>query len=88
MVFPSSGHASGTHTQIGFEVDDIEAEVRGLQERGVVFETYDMPGFDPTTSVGSLPGVRAAWFRDPDGNLLGLVQRDGVVFPGDLPPDR
>jgi catechol 2,3-dioxygenase-like lactoylglutathione lyase family enzyme len=75
IVFPSSGRAAGTHTQMGFTVPDIEAEVRELKERGVTFETYDMPGFDATTSIASPPGLRTAWFKDPDGNLLGLVQR-------------
>jgi catechol 2,3-dioxygenase-like lactoylglutathione lyase family enzyme len=75
LVFPSSGRAAGTHTQMGFTVPDIEAEVRELKERGVVFERYDMPGFDPASSIASLPGLRSAWFKDPDGNLIGIVQR-------------
>jgi catechol 2,3-dioxygenase-like lactoylglutathione lyase family enzyme len=75
LVFPSSGRAAGTHTQMGFTVPDIEAEVRELKERGVTFETYDMAGFDAAASIASLPGLRTAWFKDPDGNLLGLVQR-------------
>jgi catechol 2,3-dioxygenase-like lactoylglutathione lyase family enzyme len=75
LVFPSSGRAAGTHTQMGFTVPDIEAEVRELKERGVVFETYDMVGFDPSISIASFPGLRSAWFKDPDGNLLGIVQR-------------
>jgi catechol 2,3-dioxygenase-like lactoylglutathione lyase family enzyme len=75
LVFPSSGRAAGTHTQMGFTVPDIEAEVRELKERGVTFEVYDMAGFDAASSIASLPGLRAAWFKDPDGNLLGMVQR-------------
>jgi catechol 2,3-dioxygenase-like lactoylglutathione lyase family enzyme len=75
LVFPSTGRAAGTHTQMGFTVPDIEAEVRELKERGVSFETYDMAGFDPAISIASFPGLRSAWFKDPDGNLLGIVQR-------------
>ena len=75
LVFPSAGRAAGTHTQMGFTVPDIEAEVRELKERGVTFETYDMAGFDPAISIASFPGLRTAWFKDPDGNLLGIVQR-------------
>lgn len=75
LVFPSSGRASGTHTQLGFQVDDIGAEVADLKRRGVAFETYEMPGFDPATSIATYPGGKSAWFRDPDGNLLGVVQR-------------
>ena len=75
LVFPSAGRAAGTHTQMGFTVPDIEAEVRELKERGVSFETYDMAGFDAVISIASFPGLRTAWFKDPDGNLLGIVQR-------------
>lgn len=74
LVFPSSGRASGTHTQIGFQVDDIAAEVADLRARGVVFETYDMPAFDRETMITTLPTIRSAWFKDTDGNLIGLVQ--------------
>ena len=74
LVFPSSGKASGTHTQVGFTVDDIEAEVAALKGRGVAFESYDMPQFDRATSIATFPGSRGAWFRDTEGNLLGVVQ--------------
>ena len=74
LVFPSSGRASGTHTQIGFTVDDIEAEVGALKSRGVAFEAYDMPQFDRATSIATFPGSRSAWFSDTEGNLLGVVQ--------------
>ena len=75
LVFPSSGRASGGHTQIGFQVDDIEAEVADLRSRGVVFETYDMPAFNKETMIATLPAIRSAWFKDTEGNLVGLVQR-------------
>ncbi|HKZ91697.1 MAG TPA: VOC family protein [Candidatus Limnocylindrales bacterium] len=74
ILFPSSGKASGTHTQMGFTVPDIEAEVGELKTRGVSFESYDMPGFDAVTSISTTGLLRAAWFRDPEGNLIGLVQ--------------
>jgi predicted enzyme related to lactoylglutathione lyase len=74
LVFRSSGRASGSHTQIGFQVDDIAAEVAELRSRGVVFETYDMPGFDRETMIATSPDVRSAWFKDTEGNLIGLVQ--------------
>jgi catechol 2,3-dioxygenase-like lactoylglutathione lyase family enzyme len=74
VVFASSGQASGTHTQGGFSVEDLAAEVGDLKRRGVVFETYDFPGFDPSTSIAQTPAGQAAWFKDTEGNLLGLVQ--------------
>jgi catechol 2,3-dioxygenase-like lactoylglutathione lyase family enzyme len=74
LVFPSSGRASGSHTQIGFQVDDIGAEVAELRSRGVLFETYSMPEFDPKTMIATFPGTRSAWFKDTEGNLIGIVQ--------------
>jgi predicted enzyme related to lactoylglutathione lyase len=74
LVFPSQGVASGTHTQMGWTVDDIEAEVASLKARGVVFEEYDMPGLKTVESIATTGPLRAAWFKDSEGNLLSLVQ--------------
>jgi catechol 2,3-dioxygenase-like lactoylglutathione lyase family enzyme len=75
LLFPSSGRASGTHTQMGFSVKDIEAQVGELTSRGVEFEVADVPGFDKQTHIAHTGEVRAAWFKDSEGNLLGLVQQ-------------
>jgi len=74
LLFPSTGRASGGHTQLGFVVDDIEAEVRALRQQGVTFESYDMPQFDASSSIATFPATRSAWFKDTEGNLLGMVQ--------------
>ena len=74
LVFPSSGRSSGTHTQIGFTVSDIDAEVADLKRRGVTFEAYEMPEFDRSTSIATFPTIRSAWFKDTEGNLLGIAQ--------------
>src|SRR3954453_8732355 len=51
--------AAGSHTQMAFTVDDLEAEVAGLRARGVVFETYESP---PTTDgIATIGPGRAAW---------------------------
>ena len=81
-LFESTGSASGTHTQMAWEVDDIEAAVAALSARGVVFEEYDTPGLTTRDGVaditGNYPsqgvGERGAWFRDSEGNLLSLGQ--------------
>jgi catechol 2,3-dioxygenase-like lactoylglutathione lyase family enzyme len=82
-LFLSSGRSSGDHTQMGFEVEDIEATVAELRSRGVVFEDYDTPGLRTRDGLvdieGNYPskgasGERAAWFRDSEGNLLGIGQ--------------
>jgi catechol 2,3-dioxygenase-like lactoylglutathione lyase family enzyme len=74
LLFPSSGVASATHTQLGFAVDDIAATVNELKQRGVKFEEYDFPGFDTATSIATAGDVQSAWFKDSEGNLLGIVQ--------------
>ena len=70
----SGGAAAGTHTQLAFSVPDVEAAVRDLRGRGVVFEEYQTPR--TVDGVARMPIGRAAWFRDPAGNLLGLVEFD------------
>ncbi len=74
LLFPSAGSASGTHTQMGLSVADIDATVRDLKERGVRFEEYDLPGFDKATGIAQTGDIRGAWFKDSEGNLLGIVQ--------------
>src|SRR5262245_52629917 len=68
----SGGQASGTHTQVGFTVTDIDAEVADLKARGVVFEDYEMP--KTVDGIATVGAGRAAWFKDPVGNLLGLIE--------------
>jgi catechol 2,3-dioxygenase-like lactoylglutathione lyase family enzyme len=81
-LFASAGAAEGAFTQLAFSVDDIETEVADLRRRGVVFEEFDMPGMrkvDGITDVaGNYPSKgtreRAVWFRDSEGNMLGMGQ--------------
>ena len=75
LLFTSSGEPSGTHTQLGWDVDDIEAAVATLRERGVVFEEYDLPDFKTVKGIAEIEGERAAWFKDSEGNLLAIGER-------------
>jgi catechol 2,3-dioxygenase-like lactoylglutathione lyase family enzyme len=73
-LFESTGSSPGTFTQLGWEVDDIEATVADLRSRGLEFE------YEGITEVsGNYPskggkGERAVWFRDCEGNMLGIGQ--------------
>jgi catechol 2,3-dioxygenase-like lactoylglutathione lyase family enzyme len=80
-LFQSAGAASGSHTQMGWEVDDLRAVVAELRDRGVVFEEYGLPGLTTEDGIarvtGNYPskggiGEHAAWFRDSEGNLIGV----------------
>ena len=65
---------------MAFEVDDIESVVAELRGRGVVFEEVDVPGLktvEGIADVGNYPSkgrASGAWFRDSEGNLMGLGQ--------------
>jgi catechol 2,3-dioxygenase-like lactoylglutathione lyase family enzyme len=74
FVYPSQGTASGTHTQMTWTVDNLETEVVGLKARGVVFEEYDQPNLRTVNSITTMGRIKTAWFKDSEGNLLGLVQ--------------
>ena len=62
------------HTVAGFEVEDIEAEVKELKEKGVVFEEYDNPPIKTVDGIATKGELKAAWFKDSEGNILGLTQ--------------
>src|SRR3712207_4574410 len=67
MVYPSSGAASGTHDQIGFVVEDVEATVARLRSNGVIFEEYEPPpGASATDGIMDFGGVKAAWIKDSE----------------------
>ena len=62
------------HTLAHFEVDDIEGTVRELEDKGVDFVDYTEGPLVTTGHIAQLGPARGAWFRDPDGNFLGLRQ--------------
>jgi len=80
LVYLTNSASNGEHTLIGFQVDDIEAEVAALKKAGITFEEYDMeiPGVGRLKTVNSIAEtgpVRTAWFRDPERNVLSLTQQ-------------
>ena len=60
------------HTAMSFEVADIGQSIAELQARGVAFDDYDLPGLKTVGHLGVLGAEKAAWFKDPDGNILCL----------------
>ncbi|MEU1894195.1 VOC family protein [Streptomyces pristinaespiralis] len=82
-LFRSAGASPGTFTQMALEVDDLRAAMDELERRGVVFEEVDLPGLKTVDGIaeiqGNYPskgatGELGAWFRDSEGNMLGLGQ--------------
>lgn len=68
------GAQPSPNTAMSFEVGDVSAEIATLESRGVAFEDYDSPGFTTVDHIMESDGMRAAWFLDPDGNVLCLHQ--------------
>jgi catechol 2,3-dioxygenase-like lactoylglutathione lyase family enzyme len=72
LVYESVGAGKSRHTVAGFRVDDVDATVAALRSRDVEFEDYDLPELKTDGGVAEVGDVRAAWCRDPDGNLLAI----------------
>jgi catechol 2,3-dioxygenase-like lactoylglutathione lyase family enzyme len=75
-LLPRPARTKAEHTALTFEVDDVVLEVGELETRGVKFEDYDLPGLKTEGHIAVLEGELAAWFKDPDGNILCLHQRE------------
>lgn len=73
-VYRSEFAGTNKATSLTFDVDDIDGEVRDLKANGVFFERYDMPGLERQGDVYVAEGMKTAWFKDPDGNILSLFE--------------
>ena len=73
-VYKSEFAGTNKATALTFDVDDIDAEVRELKDKGISFEHYDVQGLKPEGDIYSGEGMKTAWFKDPDGNILSLVE--------------
>lgn len=62
------------HTVVGFAVQDLEAEMTELSRRGITWERFEGFAHDERGIVVTPDGDRVAWFRDPDGNIISIVQ--------------
>jgi catechol 2,3-dioxygenase-like lactoylglutathione lyase family enzyme len=75
LVYGRPAPNAADHTQVRFWSSDVEADVRDLVAKGVVFEDYDFPTLKTVDGVATTPGIgKSAWFKDPDGNTLALFQ--------------
>lgn len=71
IAYPKPGHTPADFTVLNFPVEDIEAAVDALRERGISFEAYD---FVDERGINRQGGPLIAWFRDPAGNILSVLQ--------------
>lgn len=64
----------GENTALSLVVEDLDGEMGELRSKGVVFEDYDMPGLKTENGVAEIDGMRGAWFKDSEGNILNISQ--------------
>jgi catechol 2,3-dioxygenase-like lactoylglutathione lyase family enzyme len=75
-VYRSEFAGSNKATALTFDVNDIDKEVSELKEKGIFFEHYDLPGLEQHGDLYVSEGMKTAWFKDPDGNILSLIETD------------
>ena len=73
LVYKSQFAGSNQATSVTWIVDDVEGTVKDLKAKGVAFEHYDFPGMTRKGDVHIAGKSKAAWFKDPDGNILAVV---------------
>lgn len=73
-LVPRGQPSKSEYTALTFEVSDVEGELRDLEGRGVKFEDYDLPGLKTERHIAIMGSEKAAWFKDPDGNILCIHQ--------------
>ncbi len=76
-IYRSDFAGTNKATALTFNVDDVEKDVGALKDKGVFFEHYEMPDLEQRGDlyVGE-KGFKTAWFKDPDGNILSLVEAE------------
>ena len=73
-IYRSEFAGTNKATALTFAVDDIDAEVKELKDKGIFFEQYDMQGLEKQGDIYVGEGMKTTWFKDPDGNILSLTQ--------------
>jgi catechol 2,3-dioxygenase-like lactoylglutathione lyase family enzyme len=74
FMYPTPNAGTSRASQAFWQVEDVEREVAELKSKGVVFEEYDMPGLKTKDGIAAMGGAKSAWFKDPEGNILAIVQ--------------
>ena len=75
LVYQSQFAGTNQATAATWVVDDVDGEVRALKSKGVAFERYDFPDVTRDGDVHVFGKTRAAWFKDPDGNILSIASK-------------
>jgi len=73
-VYRSEYAGTNKATALTFDVEDIQEEVHTLREKGIAFEHYELGGLKANGDIYEAEGMKTAWFKDPDGNILSLIE--------------
>ena len=73
-IYRSEYAGTNKATALTFDVDDIDSEVRDLKDKGIMFEHYDLEGLQRDGDIYRGENMKTAWFKDPDGNILSLIE--------------
>ena len=75
FLYPTPNAGTSQASQAFWSVEDVDATIRWLKERGVQFERYgDIPGERSPQGAVTAGGAKAAWFKDSEGNIMALIQ--------------
>ena len=77
FVYPSQFAGTNKATAAAWTVKDVEGAIAELKAKGVTFEQYDMPQVKREGDLHIMGELKAAWFKDPDGNILNIVNQIG-----------
>jgi catechol 2,3-dioxygenase-like lactoylglutathione lyase family enzyme len=85
FIYPKRDHVAATFTVLNFKVENIDQTVDELTAKGIQFERYDTPHFKTDAKGIARGGEHAptiAWFKDPAGNFVSVIQRETAASPG------
>jgi catechol 2,3-dioxygenase-like lactoylglutathione lyase family enzyme len=72
LLYESVEAGQSRHTVSGFRVEDLDSVVAAVRARGVILEEYDLPNLRTVDGIASMGDIRAAWCKDPDGNIIAI----------------
>lgn len=80
-LYLHQGGSKADHTQLAFQVEDVRATKQALEQKGIRFEEYDLPGLKTENGIADMgEGNEGAWFLDPGGNIIGLFTESKTML--------
>jgi catechol 2,3-dioxygenase-like lactoylglutathione lyase family enzyme len=76
-IYETQYAGTAQNTLMSLMTQDLDRDMGDLRANGVRFEEYNQPGLKTVNGVATMNGIRGAWFKDIDGNILSLVERNG-----------